>query len=405
MRVLRAIGPGLLVAATGVGAGDLATAAFAGDRLGVAVVWAVAVGAAMKFALNEGLARWQLATGETFLEGVARRLGRGALAAFLAYFALWSFFVGAALMSACGAALHAMIPAFDRASDGKVAFGLAASAAGYALVRAGGYTLFARVMSACIAAMFVTVVVTAGLVWPGTAAVARGLVPSAAVLQSGALGWTVALIGGVGGTVTILCYGYWIREEGRAGLDALPTCRVDLGVGYAATALFGAAMVVVGSAVHVDGRGAALVVALGDALGRALGPAGRWLFLAGAFGAVFSSLLGVWQAVPYLFADVVRLLAGRADPPDDRSRAYRAYAVAIATVPALGLVGGFRAMQKLYATVGAAFVPLLALGLLVLCGRAAWIGRGARNGPASTAALAATLAFFAWLAIRRWLGG
>ena len=39
------------------------------------------------------------------------------------------------------------------------------------------------------------------------------------------IAWTIALIGGVGGTVTILCYGYWIREEGRedaADLAAVP---------------------------------------------------------------------------------------------------------------------------------------------------------------------------------------
>ena len=42
------LGPGLLVAATGVGAGDLATAAFTGSHLGPAVLWAVLVGAALK---------------------------------------------------------------------------------------------------------------------------------------------------------------------------------------------------------------------------------------------------------------------------------------------------------------------------------------------------------------------
>lgn len=67
--LLAVIGPGLLVAATGVGAGDLATGAFTGNKLGVAVLWAVALGAFIKFVLNEGLARWQLATGQTVLEG------------------------------------------------------------------------------------------------------------------------------------------------------------------------------------------------------------------------------------------------------------------------------------------------------------------------------------------------
>src|SRR5690606_25906473 len=78
------IGPGILVAATGVGTGDLVTGALAGSTLGVAVLWAALVGALLKFVLNEGLARWQLATGETVLEGVRRHFGRVAIAIFLA---------------------------------------------------------------------------------------------------------------------------------------------------------------------------------------------------------------------------------------------------------------------------------------------------------------------------------
>ncbi len=41
---LSILGPGILVAATGVGAGDLATAAFTGSRLGLACLWAVVLG-------------------------------------------------------------------------------------------------------------------------------------------------------------------------------------------------------------------------------------------------------------------------------------------------------------------------------------------------------------------------
>ena len=56
--LLAIIGPGMIVAATGVGAGDLATGAFTGSKLGVAILWAVVVGAALKFTVNEGLARF-----------------------------------------------------------------------------------------------------------------------------------------------------------------------------------------------------------------------------------------------------------------------------------------------------------------------------------------------------------
>src|SRR5690606_3088279 len=127
---LALFGPGLLLAATGVGAGDLATAAFAGGHLGVAVLWAVLVGALLKFVLNEGLARWQLATGQTFLEGVAVRFGRICLWMFLPYLLLWSYFVGAALISACGVATQALWPLTDDAIQGKRLWGVLHALAG-----------------------------------------------------------------------------------------------------------------------------------------------------------------------------------------------------------------------------------------------------------------------------------
>lgn len=395
-RALAVVGPGLLVAATGVGAGDLATAAFTGSRVGVAVLWAVLLGAAAKLLLTEGLARWQLVTGETLLEGVLGRAPGAVRPLFLAYFLVWSFLVAAALMSACGAAAHALVPLTPEPAVDKILYGLAHSAAALVLVRLGGFRLFERVMGVAVALMLATVVVSAARLAPPAAELLRGLLVPTVPAGGGA--WTVALIGGVGGTVTVLCYGYWIREEGRSGPAELPRSRIDLTVGYAVTALFGLAMVVLGSHVPVGGGGVGLIVDLADALEAELGAGGRLLFLTGAWAAVASSTLGVWQAAPYLFTDL--LSAGRPDagPVDTTARPYRAFLWGLATLPALGLWVGFARMQRLYAIVGALFVPMLAVALLALNGRLL----GARHGnrPWTTAALAAILAFFAWLLVR-----
>ena len=400
------IGPGLLIAATGVGAGDLATGAFAGSLLGVGILWAVIAGACLKFIVTEGIARWQLATGSTLLEGVHTHLGRVALWLFLPYLLLWSFFTAAALMGACGVTLHAMFPVFADARDGKIVFGILSSLAGITLVYRGGYRLFEKIMGLCIGVMFVTVVLTAVLLWPGTGAVLSGiLVPTIPDAGGQGLTWTVALIGGVGGTVTVLCYGYWIREEGRQDAAELPLCRIDLATGYCMTALFGLAMVIIGSRLTIEGSGAGLLVQLSEQLAVPLGMPGKWLFLVGAFGAVFSSLLGVWQATPYIFADVWSLLMHRGDPAvgdrrvvDARGVPYRLYLWLLAFVPMAGLLTGFREAQKLYTVTGAFFIPLLALVLLLLNGRGQWIGENFKNGPLASISLIATLAFFLWVA-------
>ena len=405
--------PGLLVAATGVGAGDLATASFSGSQLGVGILWAVLVGALFKFVLTEGLARFQLATNATLLEGVAQRFGPVAGWLFLPYLLLWTFFVGAALMSACGVTLHAMLPIFEEASGAKIVFGIAASLIGLVLVWIGGFGLFEKVMGLCIAFMFATVLTTAYFLWPGWQAVLTGMfVPKLASMGGNALTWTIALIGGIGGTLTMLCYGYWIRERGRLGADQIAIMRIDLGVAYSMTALFGLAMVIIGSTIQIDGRGAGLLVTLADRLEEPLGIWGRWAFLIGAFGAVFSSLLGVWQSVPYIFADVWRLFLRPSVSSIDNewtaaqlrtTPAYKAYLVAIATIPMIGLFYGFKDIQKYYAVIGALFVPLLALCLIILNHNHKLLKEHV-NGRLAVMALLLTLVFFGYTAWLKWSG-
>ncbi len=410
-KLLSMIGPGILVAATGVGAGDLSGAGFAGSQLGVAVLWAVLVGAFFKFVLAEGLTRWQLATGQTLLEGVARRLGKWAGYLFLPYFLLWTYVVGTALMAANGVTLYAIFPIFKDAAQGKVVFGILSSIAGLVLVRRGGFKLFEKVMGVCIFVMFFTVVISAFVVSPPFPEVLKGLlIPSIPNPDNGGIAWTMALIGGIGSTVTILCYGYWIAEEGRHGPGMLTFCRIDLGVGYVMIALFGIAMVIIGNTVTASGTGAGLIIEIADSFESSLGPIGRWAFLIGAFGAVFSSLLGVWQSAPYLFADIWRLFISKkyheewtdqAILTSTQSLPYKSYLYGIATVPMIGLLVQFREIQKIYGIVAVGFLPLLTIALILLNGRTSWIGKF-KNRPATVVVLLSVLVFFGWMAWQSW---
>ncbi|MEJ2189891.1 MAG: Nramp family divalent metal transporter, partial [Acidobacteriota bacterium] len=151
--LLRTIGPGLAIAATGVGAGDLMAAMLAGAEFGSVLLWVVVVGAVLKFCLNEGVARWQLATGTTLLEGWNRHLGRPFSVLFLFYLVVWSFIVAAGLMSACGVAAHAVVPAL-----GIRFWGIVHSLAALALVAAGRYGLFERLMKVLVGLMVLTLV-------------------------------------------------------------------------------------------------------------------------------------------------------------------------------------------------------------------------------------------------------
>src|SRR5829696_5701588 len=107
---VRALGPGLVLAAAGIGAGDVVVASVTGIKFGTTLLWAVACTAALKFVLTEALARWQLATGETIARAWVTRLPRWVSVLFGAYLLFWTFMVGASLSSACGLAGASLFP-------------------------------------------------------------------------------------------------------------------------------------------------------------------------------------------------------------------------------------------------------------------------------------------------------
>jgi hypothetical protein len=127
---------------------------------------------------------------------------------------------------------------------------------------------------------------------------------------------------------------------------------------------------------------------------------GKWVFLIGAWGALFSSLLGVWQSVPYLFSDIIMRIKVKSTESGQyvqtSSGLYRGYLYALAIVPILGMWVGFAKMQKLYAVAGALFIPMLALALLVLNGSTKRIGKEFKNKPLTTIILILILMFFLW---------
>jgi len=171
-------------------------------------------------------------------------------------------------------------------------------------------------------------------------------------------------------------------------------------------------MVIIGSTIQIEGTGASLIVDLADKLEVSLGTVGRWMFLIGAWGAIFSSLLGVWQSVPYIFADFWGLIQEKDRDPtyatevDTKSLPYRGYLFAIAIVPMVGLFFGFKQVQKVYAIFGAMFMPFLAVVLLILNGRSVWVGPH-RNRVITVIVLVVILAifvFFGYVQLRQKLG-
>ena len=376
-RLFSFIGPGLVVAAAGIGAGDVITATVTGARFGTTLLWAIVLTAVLKFLINENLTRWQLATGTTLIAGWIERLPRIVPIYFGFYLLLWTFLVGGSLSNACALAGHSLFPGLPVA-----AWGAIHSLAAVALVWWGRFDYFQTLMKTLVGLMAIIVVVCAGLLWPGWSAVLSGVfVPT---LPAGGGRAVLGVFGGIGGSVTLMCYGYWIRENGWRGNEQLKKTWGDLGLAYTLTALFGISLSIIASNCSPDiTQGTRMALDLAAQLEIILGPAGRWAMLLGFWCCTFTAMLGVWQGVPYLFDDFVaswknrdRAASSQAMAGGDRqSPVYRAALLYLASPPLTLLYFRQPVLVVVAFTIAGAFVmPFLAGTLLYMNNRRDWVG-------------------------------
>ena len=153
-----------------------------------------AAGVVLKFAITEGAARWQLGTGTTLIEGWRDHLPRAAILAFFVYFVVWSYFVSSALVAA-----SALVPAAIVPSVPLPVWGVIHAVAAFVMVWFGRYDRFLAIVKWFIGLKFGAIIASALLIvlWSGadwSGAGARSEFSTA---------YTLSLIGGVGGTVTL----------------------------------------------------------------------------------------------------------------------------------------------------------------------------------------------------------
>ena len=404
------IGPGIVVAATGVGAGDLVATLIAGSRFGYALLWAAIVGTLLKIALAEAVGRWTLSSERTIFDGWSS-LGRPLVGRlnwaglyFGVYVVIWGFVYGAAAMTSTALPLATLFPALDLKT-----WGMISGVLGLLFVWFGGYGLFEKAMTFFVGLMFVTVVGLAILVTPDLPRLMTGLWPT---LPQGSVFYTLGLIGGVGGTITMAAYGYWLNAKGWKGAGWMSTMRLDNRVAYLVTGVFVIAMLIVGAEL-LHAAGIALqggdrgLLDLDKVLRDRFGTPISILFLVGFWATSFSSLLGVWQGVSLMFADFIAhartQTRGEAVEREARGQggpAFRAYALWL-TFPPMVLLFMDRPFGLIiaYGVLGSLFMPFLAGTLLWLLnsGRvpAEW-----RSGWLSNLMLGAAALLFAVLAGR-----
>lgn len=347
---IRWIGPGLVMAATAIGASHLVLAPTAGAAFGYALLWLVPFTHLFKYPAFDFGPRFAVATGASLLEGYARVPGpRGwALWVFLAGTIVQGFSVLAGVLAVAAAVAAAALPGVPF-----LAWNALLAAVGIGLLWSGrfdGLSALSKWMMVLLAA----VTAIAFLATPPPAGawidfVRPRLPDGSLVLVAAVLGWMPT------GLDVSVWHSMWALERrpvwaeragAREGAPArvLAIARADLGIGYVLSLVLGGMLLALGVEIlRPTGsvpEGAAVAVTIARLYTDVLGGWMWWPFLAAAFFGMFSTTLGVLDGFPRAFEETVRRLRG-GPPGRSGGRSYWGFMVG-ATALALAEIATLR---------------------------------------------------------------
>jgi Mn2+/Fe2+ NRAMP family transporter len=351
--VWRTLGPGILLAATSVGASHLVLGPRAGMLYGPALLWLVIVAHMVKFPAFDIGPRYAMATGESLLSGYAKVPGpaRWPLLLFVLFTVLQGVGVAVAVVSIAASVLAVSLGEWSSwtVSIGLTPlsfWGIVVATACYGLILVGRYPgmdLINRIMMTVL----VLLTLAAFLLKPPPAASYVHLVVPA--LPAGSFVLVAAILGWMPTGIDVSIWhsmwalekkGAWKRLEGGGG-DRTALARralVDMRVGYGLSVLLGIVFYLLGTYI-VRGEeapdGAQVAAAISGVYTDILGGWAFPVFMIAAFCAMFSTTYIVMDGFPRSLAEALRLLV-----PSRRDRAgpWNAPYIALLTVVWLAVI-------------------------------------------------------------------
>ncbi|WP_127572923.1 Nramp family divalent metal transporter [Georgenia faecalis] len=320
---IRFFGPGLIVSASIVGAGELITATALGAEAGFVLLWLVIFSTLVKVAVQVEMARYSIVTGLGGMEGYNRVPPRFGKVSWV--FVMWALMAISKLIQTGGliggmaAALSILLPigSAPLETTSLTIWAVVVTGAAIASLYANKYGVIEKV-AVFLTMTFVAVTLVIALGLPMTeyaysgGDLASGLSLS---LPVGAIGIAVAMFGLTGvGSEEITAYTYWCLEKGYARWSGpndgsadykrrargwIAVMQKDAIVAWVIYTVSTMSFYIMGAAVlHPQGlvpQGNDMIEVLSQTYASVLGEWGRILYLVGALAALGST---IWAAIP-----------------------------------------------------------------------------------------------------------
>jgi len=381
------IGPGLMIALTWLGAGDLVDSALAGGNYGYSLMWALALALFVRFVFVSIIAKYQLCNqhGESVMAGLYR-LHRSVpvLIGIIALF--FGHFYGSFLVTGVGEASHRL---FGVGPDWAWSCFWVAAAAFF--VFRGVFNRIEKVFYVFLGLLSVSLIGVALKSGPDPVGIIKGIFLFDLPEQRGSFSVSlivISLIGAVGGSIANLLYPYFIQQKGWKGPRFRRLQLYDLAFGTLVLVVLDLAVWTVGAEVlHPQNLTIESFPDLANLLTIVMGDLGGAIFYLGVFAALYSSVIGNAAGYGLLCTDIARILrtgegtsAGRQDV--SRSGVYRGVAMWCLFSPLIWTLPGmpdFITLTVIANAAGVVVLPLLSGGLWLITARSIYIGEVYRN--------------------------
>jgi len=403
--VLRRLGPGLILAGSIVGSGELIATTRTGAEAGFALLWLILIGCVVKVFTQVEICRHCITHGETTVTALHRIPGMGP---FIAWFWFVTFLTGlgqlGGIVGGVGQSLAIFLPVAGERSD--VLWAAVVTGITVVILLRGGFG-FIETFCAVLVGSFTLLTVgnlfalQARPDWAITAGELASGLSFGLPETPGALMTALATFGIIGiGAAELVAYPYWCLEKGygrwigprEPGEDWRSRARGWIRVlqwdawgSMVVYTLSTAAFYLLGAAVlhrlDLAPAGTEMIATLAEIYGPVFGSAGKAILLAGAFAVLFSTFFVSNATKARLMTDALHVFRLRRLPGDEaRRRSVRFFSVAFPLLCLL-IYGVFPRPVVLILLSGlmqAALLPLL--GVAALYFRCRTIDPGLRPG-------------------------
>ncbi|SDJ68660.1 Mn2+ and Fe2+ transporters of the NRAMP family [Actinopolyspora mzabensis] len=407
---IRNFGPGIVAVLSMMGAGDLVTASVSGSSYGYNLMWLLALSLIVRFVIVNLMGRYQILNlkGQTIVEGyndVSKYypwfIGIAILVSghfFNAYMITgagealaWIFSIGHPFLWSCAVVLLSLF-----------------------VIGRNVYNTIEKLLKLLLVLMTTAFLGLAIYSVPDVGGIVKGTVGFGIPSDTGAFGVfavALSLIGAVAGSMANFLYPYFVQEKGWKGVRHKKIQRNDILFGICAAIVINLTVWVVGAEILSPNN--IEVNSLEDiskALSLHLGTFGAVVFYLGAFGILYSSVIGYANGFPKIIIDCLHIIRperrgkfGRKFDDDPWFKWFSLFILISPIIWSIPGMPGFVEMAIFVTGMQAVVVPITAIGLMILVNKSSHLGEHKANIGENTV-LVLTTALAIWVSIKAVMG-